>query len=95
MTTAINNNIVNKEFDLKDKTFLASGKTKTIYQLNKEDQYVLIESNSAITAGDGAKKDILPNKDIYSTTTTVNNFKVLQLSGINTHFVKQVSFIIK
>ncbi|EAL65481.1 phosphoribosylaminoimidazole carboxylase [Dictyostelium discoideum AX4] len=90
MTTAINNNIVNKEFDLKDKTFLASGKTKTIYQLNKEDQYVLIESNSAITAGDGAKKDILPNKDIYSTTTTVNNFKVLQLSGINTHFVKQV-----
>ncbi|EGC40175.1 phosphoribosylaminoimidazole carboxylase [Dictyostelium purpureum] len=90
--------IVNKEFDTSDKTFLASGKTKSIYQLNKDDQYVLIVSNSSITAGDGAKKDVLPNKDIYSTTTTVNVFKVLQLSGIQTHFIKQVepnSFIAK
>ncbi|KAF2071552.1 hypothetical protein CYY_007124 [Polysphondylium violaceum] len=84
--------------DTSDKTFLASGKTKTIYQLNKDDQHVLIVSNSAITAGDGAKKDILPNKDIYSNTTTCNVFKVFQCAGIKTHFVKQEqnnSFIAK
>jgi len=79
----------NISIDTNDKTFLASGKTKTIYQLNKDDQYVLIVSNSAITAGDGAKKDILPNKDIYSNTTTCNVFKVFQCAGIKTHFIKQ------
>ncbi|KYQ90835.1 phosphoribosylaminoimidazole carboxylase [Tieghemostelium lacteum] len=75
--------------DINDVTFLASGKTKTIYQLNKDDQYVLIESNSSITAGDGAKKDTLPNKDLYSTTTTCNVYKTLQIAGVETHFVRQ------
>eukprot|EP01132_Coremiostelium_polycephalum_P007735 gene7735-9513_t len=86
------------QFDTSDISFIASGKTKSIYKLNKDDQYVLVESNSAITAGDGAKKDELPNKGVYSTTTTCNVFKVLQIAGINTHFIRQEkpnSFIAK
>ncbi|EFA80634.1 phosphoribosylaminoimidazole carboxylase [Heterostelium album PN500] len=87
-----------KAFDTTDVTFIASGKTKSIFKLNKEDQYVLILSNSSITAGDGAKKDELPMKGINSTSTTCNVFRVLQLAGINTHYIRQEqnnSFIAK
>ncbi|GAM28727.1 hypothetical protein SAMD00019534_119030 [Acytostelium subglobosum LB1] len=77
---------------------MASGKTKSIYKLNKDDQHVVVVSNSSITAGDGAKRDELPMKAINSTTTTCNVFRVLQLAGISTHYVRQEqnnSFIAK
>ncbi|GAM20572.1 hypothetical protein SAMD00019534_037470 [Acytostelium subglobosum LB1] len=76
-------------FDITDVTFVAQGKTKSIYKFNQHDQYVLVVSNSSITAGDGAKKDELPMKGINSTTTTCNNFRIIQLAGINTHYVRQ------
>eukprot|EP01133_Synstelium_polycarpum_P004973 gene4973-5784_t len=87
-----------KTFDTTDTTHVATGKTKSIYKLNKDDQYVIVVSNSSITAGDGAKKDELPNKGNYSTSTTCNVFRVLQLAGIATHYVRQEqpnSFIAK
>ncbi|EGG17575.1 phosphoribosylaminoimidazole carboxylase [Cavenderia fasciculata] len=87
-----------KIFDVNDVTFLAKGKTKEIFKFNKDDQYVLVVSNSSITAGDGAKRDELPGKGAFSTTTACNVFRVLHLSNIGSHFIRQespTSFIAK
>ncbi len=51
---------------------LAEGKTKIIFQDSFDPSSVLIRSKPVITAGDGAKKDLLKNKDILATTTTAN-----------------------
>ena len=58
---------------------IIGGKTKIIYQSPYDSHCVLIESKDAITAGDGAKRDQLIDKAIFSTRTTSNCFKLLGL----------------
>lgn len=66
---------------------LAEGKTKIIRTDPQSGTLVLVESKDDITAGDGARHDILPGKAKAATTTTVNVFRLLSLSGvIPTHF---------
>lgn len=67
---------------------LAEGKTKIIWAVG--DGKVHIESKDDITAGDGAKRDTLEGKAVYSTETTSNCFKLLHAHGIRTHFLGQV-----
>jgi len=67
---------------------IAEGKTKKIFKLPNGKE-VLIFSKDSITAGNGLKKDNLDGKGKYSTTTTSNVFRVLELKGIPTHFVAQ------
>lgn len=66
---------------------LAEGKTKIILASEKP-ELVYIRSKDSITAGDGAKRNELPNKSIYSTQTTCNVFAFLNSGGIQTHYLK-------
>lgn len=65
---------------------ITEGKTKIIWDVPGTNE-VLIESKPDITAGDGAKQDIIKDKDIFSTITTCNCFQLLNNNKIPTHFI--------
>lgn len=68
---------------------IAEGKTKILYKTDEE--YLLVFSKDDITAGDGAKHEILPGKGALSTRTTANVFDLLGKTGIPTAFVRRHS----
>jgi phosphoribosylaminoimidazole-succinocarboxamide synthase len=67
---------------------LTEGKTKVI--LDAGDGTVLIRSKDDITAGDGARHDVIDGKAASSTTTTCNVFRLLNTNRVPTHFVEQL-----
>ncbi|HZM63905.1 MAG TPA: phosphoribosylaminoimidazolesuccinocarboxamide synthase [Candidatus Saccharimonadales bacterium] len=67
---------------------IAEGKTKIIWEVPGTSK-VLIESKDDITAGDGAKHDLLIGKAVPATRTTVNCFKLLERAGIPNHFISE------
>lgn len=67
---------------------IAEGKTKIIRAL--EHGNVLIASKDDITAGDGAKHDLIPGKAALATRTTCNVFRLLKSCGIPVAFGEQV-----
>jgi phosphoribosylaminoimidazole-succinocarboxamide synthase len=67
---------------------VAEGKTKIIEDAGNGE--VLVRSKDDITAGDGARHDLLEGKAAASTRTTVNIFRLLERHGIPTHFVDRV-----
>lgn len=67
---------------------LAEGKTKIIYDLG--DGNVHMVAKDAITAGDGAQRDVICGKAELATRTTANVFELLNRKGIPTHYVKKV-----
>lgn len=69
---------------------LAEGKTKIIWQSGDPDR-VFIESKDSITAGDGAKKNVMEGKALFATQTAVNCFRLLNNEGVLTHFIAPVS----
>ena len=73
---------------MKTDTKMAEGKTKVIWDAG--DDEVLVESKDDITAGDGAKHDLLEGKAVYSTRTTSNCLEFLQAHGVETHFLGRV-----
>ena len=69
---------------------IAEGKTKVIWQDPDDPNRVLIEGKPDITAGDGARRDVIEGKDVLATATTVNCFKLLKQAGVDSHFVGSV-----
>jgi len=72
------------------------GKTKTIHRLKDSADLVALVSKDDITAGDGAKHDIIPDKGRLANTTTCNVFRLLKACGLPVAFEEQdspVSFI--
>lgn len=67
---------------------IAEGKTKEIWLTDFPDK-VLIKSKDDITAGDGAKHDVIPGKAEYATTTTCNCFSLLNRAGLRTHYLER------
>jgi phosphoribosylaminoimidazole-succinocarboxamide synthase len=67
---------------------VAEGKTKTIEDAGNGE--VFVRSKDDITAGDGAKHDVLDGKAAASTRTTANIFQLLEQHGIPTHFVDRI-----
>ncbi|MEA3311285.1 MAG: phosphoribosylaminoimidazolesuccinocarboxamide synthase [candidate division WOR-3 bacterium] len=67
---------------------LAEGKTKIIY--DRSDGTVEIVSKDDITAGDGAKHDVIRGKAEFATRTTANVFELLNRKGIATHYIKRL-----
>ena len=67
---------------------VAEGKTKVVEDVGNGE--VLVHSKDDITAGDGAKHDVLDGKAAASTRTTGNVFRLLERHGIPTHFVDDV-----
>lgn len=65
---------------------IAEGKTKRVYLNTLDPTVVEIESKDDITAGDGAKHDLIEMKSTYANTTTCNCFQLLEWAGVPTHF---------
>ena len=59
---------------------LTEGKTKKVFATEKSGQ-VIIESKDDVTAGDGAKRDVITGKAALSNRTTSNAFRLLKVSG--------------
>lgn len=71
---------------------LAEGKTKKIWR-SKTPGYVIVESKDDLTAGDGAKHDIISGKASLSNRTTSNVFRFLKTCGLPVAFVNEVDEI--
>jgi phosphoribosylaminoimidazole-succinocarboxamide synthase len=71
-----------------DTKMLAEGKTKIIEDAGHGE--VLVRSKDDITAGDGARHDVMSGKAAASTRTTTNIFELLERHGVRTHFVERV-----
>lgn len=76
-----------------DGVILAEGKTKVIGQSPSDPAKVIVVSKDDITAGDGAKHDLLSGKAAMATLTTCNNFRLLKAAGIPVGFDDQLSAI--
>src|SRR5690348_9077758 len=68
---------------------LAEGKTKIIRATNHPER-VMIVSKDDITAGDGAKHDLIAGKAALSTKTTCSVFRLLKECGLPVGFEEQV-----
>lgn len=70
-------------------TLLNEGKTKKIHQVSNSPDLVTLVAKDDITAGDGAKHDVIPNKGKLATATTCNVFRLLKASGVPVAFIEQ------
>ena len=70
---------------------VTEGKTKKVYKIKDGADRVAVISKDDITAGDGAKHDVIPDKGRLATATTSNVFRLLKACGIPVGFVEQDS----
>lgn len=82
--------IVNYELLTPD-LLIAEGKTKRVYQVPDDPTAVYLFAKDDITAGDGAKHDIMVGKAKYANETTCNVFRVLKGCYMPVAFDYQVS----
>lgn len=75
---------------MKVREVIAEGKTKIVFPGPQEYQ-VEIENKNIITAGDGAKRDVVKGKGFYVNEITHNCFLLLQKKGIRTHYIRRGS----
>lgn len=75
----------------KANALIAEGKTKIISQSPDNPGMVIVLSKDDITAGDGAKHDLLSGKAAMATLTTCNVFRLLKACGIPVGFGEQLS----
>jgi len=73
-----------------ERTPLAEGKTKRIFGITSDPTKVLLISKDDITAGDGAKHDIINGKAMLANQTTCNVFRLLKACGIPIAFERQI-----
>ena len=73
-------------------TRIIEGKTKVIFAMPEADgDLVYMVHKDAITAGDGAKRDVLVDKGELSCRTTSAVYRRLERSGVRTHYVSTVT----
>jgi phosphoribosylaminoimidazole carboxylase/phosphoribosylaminoimidazole-succinocarboxamide synthase len=70
---------------------VAEGKTKKIHQVPGSSDLVALVSKDDITAGDGAKHDVIPDKGRLANQTTCNVFRLLKACGLPVAFEQQDS----
>lgn len=66
---------------------LAEGKTKIIYEHPSDPTLAIMLHKDGITAGDGARRNVIPGKGALSGRTAANVFALLNRAGIATHYV--------
>ncbi len=69
---------------------LAEGKTKKIWGVKGTGTFVIVESKDDLTAGDGAKHDVLGGKASLSNRTNSNVFRLLKACGVPAAFIKGI-----
>jgi phosphoribosylaminoimidazole carboxylase/phosphoribosylaminoimidazole-succinocarboxamide synthase len=70
---------------------VAEGKTKRIYAAGGGSDLVTVISKDDITAGDGAKHDVIADKGRLANATTCNVFRLLKACGLPVAFERQDS----
>ncbi len=65
------------------------GKTKKVHEILGKPDTVVVLSKDDITAGDGAKHDLIPEKGRYANQTTCNVFRLLKACGLPVAFIEQ------
>ncbi|AMW33001.1 phosphoribosylaminoimidazole-succinocarboxamide synthase [Fervidobacterium changbaicum] len=70
-------------------TFLYEGKTK-IVELSEDGQSVILTFKDDITAGDGAKHDVLTSKGQFCSETTARLMHYLNTKGVYTMFINYI-----
>ena len=70
---------------------VTEGKTKKICRIPGDADLVTVISKDDITAGDGAKHDIIPDKSKLANQTTCNVFRLLKACGLPVAFERQDS----
>jgi phosphoribosylaminoimidazole carboxylase / phosphoribosylaminoimidazole-succinocarboxamide synthase len=68
---------------------VAEGKTKRIFAAKGGADRVTVISKDDITAGDGAKHDVIPDKGALANATTCNVFRLLKACGLPVAFEQQ------
>jgi phosphoribosylaminoimidazole-succinocarboxamide synthase len=66
---------------------LAEGKTKIIYAYPDDPSLAMMRHKDSISAGDGARRNVIAGKGALSGRTAANVFTLLNRAGIATHFV--------
>ncbi len=69
---------------------LAEGKTKVLTSWPGDAVLAVMEHQDAITAGDGARRHILPGKGAWSCTTLDACFRLLMAAGLPTHYLRRL-----
>ena len=69
------------------KELINSGKVKSVYNSTDDDK-VIIEFRDDMTAGDGARKEVMTNKGAYNAIISAKIFKVLEENGVETQFIE-------
>lgn len=77
--------------DVKAGDLVIAGKTKEIWTRMGYPNMVIAYSTDRITAGDGARSDIIPGKGVVSNRTTCAVFNYLMRRGIPTAYMRKVS----
>lgn len=81
--------------EITDTEIIAEGKTKVIYGLLRPvadiempaAELALMKHKDSITAGDGARRDVIAGKGELSCRTTTAVFRYLEQHGIHTHYL--------
>lgn len=73
-------------------SLLYEGKAKRIYATAEED-ILRVEYKDEVTAGNGAKKDVIEGKGRLNNQITSNIFNFLKSQNLNSHFIEQISEI--
>jgi phosphoribosylaminoimidazole-succinocarboxamide synthase len=66
---------------------LAEGKTKIVYAHPDDSTLVVLVHKDSISAGDGARRNVIDGKGELSGRTAANVFHFLNQAGVPTHFV--------
>ncbi|MBN2102847.1 hypothetical protein JW835_02300 [bacterium] len=67
---------------------IAEGKTKVIYENPDDPKTVFMVFKDDITAGDGAKHDIIEGKALVDWQTNKDIFEYLNRKGVRTHYIE-------
>ena len=71
---------------MEKKELINSGKVKSVFTTDNDDE-VIIEFRDDMTAGDGARKEVMSNKGAYNAVISAKIFKVLEENGVETQFI--------
>jgi phosphoribosylaminoimidazole-succinocarboxamide synthase len=66
---------------------IARGKTKILFEAEGNPDLLVVQSTDAITAGDGARRDVIEGKGRIAAKTTARVFRLLNLCGLPTHYL--------
>jgi phosphoribosylaminoimidazole-succinocarboxamide synthase len=66
---------------------ITRGKTKVLYEADGQPDLLVVQQMDAITAGDGARRDVIDGKGRIAAKTTARIFRLLNLCGLPTHYI--------